>query len=195
MSHRVRGALAVMALVIAGTALLGNVQVPAGAGPFYARIERNVAGDPLVPHDEEWAVVPFYRQPECVRPDFNLLDLFDIPACFGCQDTVAGFEIWRTGPGLDPVPIQVVSFGMAGMPIWLAPWDELQVAMADDVLTIDELEAIAVKGQATFFKETLHPYQAKLQMVGKGTLDDGRSFLFSSEETHGVIQTTRIEVR
>lgn len=195
MSHKMHGLLAVMGLVIAGTALSASVRVPAGAGPFYARIERDAAGRPMVPHDQQWAVVPFYRQPQCVRPDFNLLDLFDIPASFGCQGTVAGFEIWRTGPGLDPVPVQTVSFGLEAMPIWLAPWEQLEAAMADDMLTIGELEAIAVKGQATFFRETLQPSKLKLQMVGRGTLDDGRSFLFSSEETHGAIQATHIEVR
>jgi hypothetical protein len=49
-------------------------------GPFYARLERG-----LVPATDEWAAIAFYRKPACVRPNFNVLKLFDfasIPAIF-----------------------------------------------------------------------------------------------------------------
>jgi hypothetical protein len=190
---------------VVGAVAQAGIRVPTtSGGPFYARIELDAAGAPLVHHDGEWAVLPFYRSPDCVREDFNLLDFFDfanIPAIFGCELTVAGFEIYEAAPGPGATPRQVIAFGLEGMPVWFVPWSELEAAMADGVLTIVELRGLPglVEGSASFFKETLHPFggavQVKLQMVGWGTLEDGRSFRFTSEETHGVVTQTQIEIR
>ena len=177
-----------------------NVRVPTTTGgPFYARIERTPDGQPFVFHTDEWAVIPFYRSPECVPPDFNLLDFFDfanIPAIFACELTIVGFEIYPNDAPPGAAPIQAMSFGLDAMPVWFVQWSELEAAVADDVLTMAELEGLTtlVKGTATFFKETLHPGAFKLQMVGGGILEDGRSFSFEGEETHYDIKHIRIAI-
>ena len=52
-----------------------NVRVPSGDMPFYA--------PPFCPtcitHNDEWAVIPFYRPTSCVPADFNLITLVDYP--------------------------------------------------------------------------------------------------------------------
>jgi len=40
--------------------------------PIYANFNRE-----FMPHTEEWAVVIFYRNTDCVPADFNLLDFID----------------------------------------------------------------------------------------------------------------------
>lgn len=108
--------------------------------PFYAVVERI-----FVPHTDEWAAITFLRQPGCVPDDFNLLDLFDIPAAFGCPLTVQGHLIYKNAPPpVDNAPIQVNLHGLGAVPIWFVSWPELQVALADDVLTVPELLDVAV---------------------------------------------------
>ena len=69
--------------------------------PFYARLE---AG--LIHTDGEWAAIAFYRPPECVGPDFNLLNLFDGSA-FGCRPAdgpyMEGFGIYKGNPMNGPI--------------------------------------------------------------------------------------------
>lgn len=203
MSNRTRRLALGAMLVIAMSAVTdANVRVPSEGGPFYARVERDRHGDPLVAHDDEWAVIPFYRATACVPVDFNLLDFFDVPGAFGCEARVVGFEVWKAlPPPPGGAPVQAMTFGLDGMEIWFVQWSELEAAMADDILTLGELETLPslVKGSAAAFKETLHPdggaRQIKLQMVGAGTLEDGRSFSFSSEETLGQITHTTVHFR
>jgi hypothetical protein len=149
--------------------------------PAYARVER-----PFAFHTDQWAAIVFYRVPECVPANFNLLDFVDIPGAFACPLTVSGFEIWENGPAFDGAPRQVVNSGLA-VPVWIVPWPALQSALADDVLTITELTALnPLKGIATTFHELLHPFGppgtsggAKvphLTISASGRLPDGRSF-------------------
>jgi hypothetical protein len=150
----------------------------------------------------------FLRAPECVPDSFNLLDLYDIPAAFACPLMVSGFEIWDNGPGIDFGPRQAVSSGSA-VPVWFVPWNALQAAIADDVLTMSELEALApLKGVANTYHEVLHPIVppgttggAKiphLSITASGFLSDGsgRSFQyeFASVE-YGKAKHVRIVIR
>jgi len=196
-------------LGLSAIALYANVRLPfspdlGGDVPAYARIEL-VNGEPLVHHDENWAAITFYRNPATVPADFNLLDFFD-PQLDVMSDeakaslTVEGFEIWRNGPWAgDPSPIQVVSHGLGAVPIWFVKWDELQDAIADRNLTMDELGSLASlqKGFAVYFKETLHPsnfaQQTKTQIVARGTLEGGGSFFFQVEETHNQLKHVKIQ--
>jgi hypothetical protein len=57
----------------------------------------------------------------------------------------------------------------------------VQAAIADDVLTIGELDLLQpLVGSATFYQETLRPTEAVKhgtgEFNGRGTLADGRSF-------------------
>lgn len=202
-------ALAGAALLTFGTGLV-RAQVMLrfpGEGPgapYYANVEK-----PFMWHTEQWAAIVFLRHPACVRTNFNLLDLLDIPAAFACPMTVSGFELYDK-PG-DAVPRQTLITGSA-VPVWFVPWNDpagkdLQTAIADGVLTMSELEALApLKGVASVYHEVLH-VQAPPGMTGgakmphmtitaSGFLSDGRSFQyeFTSREL-GEVQHVKIEIR
>lgn len=154
--------------------------------PYYARIDSEAL------HTEEWAVVPFYRDPECVPDSFNLLNLFDVPGAFSCPLTVEGFVIWENGPPpQDQAPIHQELRESGPVPMWFVSWPELEAAMADGVLTIVELEALPSLqvGYGDFFHETLHPVQGAqrghIQMTARGTLEDGRTFQVHVTSTEG----------
>ncbi len=153
-----------------------RVEVPPAPGiPVYARTD-------FIPHNEEWAAIVFYRDPACVRPNFNLLDLIDVPAVFGCPLTVAGFEIWENGPPpIDPAPLFTNLRGLGHVPVWFVSWPDLQDEIADGVLTIADLESMdsLQRGDATFFAERLHPYK-NYNVVAHGLLEDGRSFNYEA---------------
>ena len=180
---------------LGGTAQ-ANVRLEATGGPFYARFESY-----LIHTDGEWAAIAFYRSPECVPDDFNLLNFFD-PAALGCPSFVAGFEIWKNGPWAgDESPIQSELKLRSPMPIWFVSWTELQTAIAGDVLTIEDLAAMRslLVGTATSFTETLHPSQAaqqtKTTIVASGFLEDGRSFTYQATETHDTLRHVKIEFK
>lgn len=177
---------------------LDNIEMPA-----YARIAGPAVdgGVEEVFHDDEWAAIPFYRPPGCVRPDFDLLEFFDIPAVFGCgPPTVEMWTIWRNGPGIDNAPIQLRAEGLGAVPVWFVSWVELQTAMNDGVLTIGELAGLPslLVGSAAFYSETIHPTQAAnvpfLQFVARGTLEDGRSFQVEATRSGGAGGLTHVGI-
>jgi hypothetical protein len=189
--------LAVLAVCTVGANVILLVPEDSQSGPFYARIERGA-----VYHDEDWAAIAFYRDPSCVRPDFNLLNFFDagnIPAIFACPLTVHGFEVWKNGPEAgDPGPIQSRSSGNGAVPIWFVAWYELDAALADNRLTIVELQALPslLQGSASFYRETLHPTgvarNGKFEVVASGELPDGRTFQFQASEAADRIRAVQI---
>jgi hypothetical protein len=159
-----------------------RIEIPEqGPGvPAYARIE---AG--RVIQDGVWAAIVFYRLPECVPQDFNLLRFVDLPRSFGCPLTVRGFEIWKNGPpplSADPGPIQTESRGLGAVPIWFVKWSELPGAIADGTLTVPELWTIPSLqiGSAGFYEEGLSPagvaQRSSLEIVAHGLLANGKSF-------------------
>ena len=163
------GAAAISTSTVQGAV---RVEVPPGDGiPAYARTD-------FIPHNEEWAAIVFYRDPACVPVGFNLLEFYDVPAAFGCPLTVAGFEIFENGlPPIDPAPLFTNLRGLGHVPVWFVSWPDLQVQIADGVLTIADLESMnsLQRGDATFFAERLHPYK-NYNVVAHGLLEDGRSF-------------------
>lgn len=198
--------VSLFALALSDMTLYANVTLPfgpdSGGVPAYSRIETLGNGEVLVHNDGTWAAITFYRDPECVPADFNLLDFFDAPRTFECTLTVEGFEICRNGPWAgDMSPIQTVSYGLGAVPIWFVELSEPQPAINDGVLTVSELVSLSSleKGSAVFFKETLHPFQSaqqtKTQIVAQGILDAGGSFFFQAEETHNQLKHVRIQFR
>jgi hypothetical protein len=146
--------------------------------PYYARIRSG-----FVVHTDQHAAIVFYRQPSCVPPGFNLLNLFNPPAAFSCTLTVEGFEVFDPGPRPPgTVPKQVKTFGLGTVPVWFVSWAELQTAMADGVLTVSELLALPSLQVvlAGSFRETLHPsgasQQPELTMVASGVTSTGQTF-------------------
>jgi predicted small secreted protein len=147
-----------------------------GDMPFYARIERDG-----ILHTDEWAVIVFYRPPGCVPADFNLLDIMDFNAFSCAPPTTDGLIIW-SGEAWVSTPIQIKLHGLGAVPVWFVDWQELQYAIADDNLTMTELEGMSslIKGSAASYTETLHPTgEVRVPMinyVARGTLENGHSF-------------------
>ncbi|MBZ5625808.1 MAG: hypothetical protein LAQ69_45020 [Acidobacteriia bacterium] len=207
-------ALISVTLTVLATVLLANVvlffspEIPGSGGPYYAFIQ----GTPgtLVFHTDEWAAIPFERSTSCVPRDFNLLAFFDAPRAFDCALTVEGFEIWKQSPETDDGPIHVQSHGKGTVPIWFVPWATLQAAIADNYLTMEELERLPglLKGTASYYKETTWPGEGKAgppckavagcpkshtEISAHGSLPEGRAFQFQAEENDWTLR--RIEIR
>ena len=145
--------------------------------PYYATIDRG-----FMPHTEEWAVVIFYRTPECVPADFNLLDFFDPPPRpFLCALQIEGHSNWRSLD--DPAPGDSHLQGTGAVPLWFVSWPELQAAVADDDLTITELAALPslLIASASFYHDSVRnsirgQRGGNEAVVAAGSLTDGRTF-------------------
>ena len=152
--------------------------------PFYTNIS---AG--YLPHDGDLAVVFFYRSPECIPADFNLLDGIDLtpafpggpPRPFLCDLHIRGRGFWRSPE--DPAPAQQIFYELDTVPTWIVDWNELEAATSDGLLTISELAALpsVAAGQALQFTESIrngNPEQrpGSESVTATGILDDGRSF-------------------
>ena len=165
--------IVVAALLLVAPASYANVRTEAVI-PYYARI-----GYEELYHNDEWAAIVFYRLPDCVPDDFNLLEFYDFAGAFGCEPTTDGFLIWAGEPWVS-APIQMELHGLGDVPVWFMTWPDLQVAIADGSLTMPELEAIPslLIGSASFYNETLHPAAVvpMINYVAHGLLADGRSF-------------------
>ncbi len=167
--------------------------------PFYAIIKNNTADGQEIYHDDEWAAISFLRDPACVPEDFNLLDLLDFtpafpdgpPRPFLCPLTVDGLEIWETGPGLDPSPIQFHLRGRGAVPVWFVSWPDLQTLIADNSLTITELRSMPSLriGSATLFTFENIPGDppSMVSVNAAGKLANGTRFQFHAAV---VVQTT-----
>ncbi len=203
------GLLLTMSAMVATTApASATVRLEDGGDvPFYARI--TTIGEPdQVFHDDEWAVIVFYRPPSCVPKDFNLLAFFDFPGpsgpgAFGCNPpTTAGFNLWHNGPGIDAAPYLSVTHGLGAVPVWFISWRALQVAIGDGVLTMAELEALPAAsrliGSASYFHQVLQPHDAAVvpmtQFVARGSLQDRRSFLVRGLFVEGTTIQTHIDI-
>lgn len=176
--------LALLLLVV--PTVLASVRIDSdGQLPFYARVPR----DEIIT-DGEWVAVVFYRPASCIPADFNMLDFFDFPdatglGAFDCQPpTTDSVERWQNGPEVDPAPILVKFRGLGAVPVWFVTWSELEAAIADDMLTIGELEALPSlrRGSAEHYREIVHPWQnvengnGDLRIVARGELEDGGRF-------------------
>lgn len=168
--------------------------------PFYARTAP--PPEPIYIVDG-WAVIQFYRDPACIRGNFNLLQFFDPPAAFGCTLLVEGFAL-RGDDG--PVPKVVRQRGIAPIPFWFIPADAVLAAIQDGVLTIGELADLPGRlvGYATSFNEMQHASappafgggghkNPMLSQSALGTLEDGRRFEYHLTEIG--VEVRAIELR
>lgn len=169
-------------------------------GPFYASFGSILPdGSVFVIHTDEWAAIPFYRNPACVPEDFNLVEQLDFNA-LNCYSLVAGFEVWENGPGIDLAPIQISFKAAEPMPIYFIPWDVLEVALEDYMLTMPELrvlEGVRI-GIATFYTETWHVEGGAQQVMGncvvKGDMADNGD-KFELKYAYGVdYKTTHVKI-
>ena len=170
-------------------------------GPVYARVER-----PFLIHHDLHAAIVFYRDPGCVPEDFNLLDNVDLQGfptnarAFQCPLTVDGFQLWTTYPVPGP-PNLVFTNGTGAVPVWLVAWSELQAALLDDVLVIDELRSMPSlqQGYANHFQETLHltatAQTLSINLMASGAMSDGRSFHLNYVFRSGAVKVIDIRVK
>ncbi len=157
-----------------------------GEVPFYARF-----GDNETFGDEEVVAVVFYRPPECIPADFNLMQFFHMPddsspGAFACSPpTTTSIETWQNGPETDPAPLAAEMTGRGAVPVWFFDREELFAAMADGTVTIGDLSGMASRrvGTASTYTELLHPSQTNaqplIQFMAEGTLEDGSAFTVS----------------
>jgi hypothetical protein len=170
--------------------------------PAYARIE---SGHIYIA--DGWAVIVFYRDPSCVRPDFNLLLFFDVPAAFGCPLTVEGFAVYETEAYPMGAPKVSHTKGTGAVPVWFVPAEVMLAAMADGELFIGELEALGGRlvGYATHFDEMLQPLphpvfggghpNPKLIQTAHGALVDGRRFQYQLTSVDGEVKSIGLRIR
>lgn len=190
--------------ILASSSRLVRTEFPTDedkGGPFYARIQ---GVPPFIFVVDGWVVVAFYRQPDCIPEDFNLLGFFDLNA-FGCTPTIQGFNLWQ-GEAFVGAPKIVQSRELGTVPFWFVPLEGVLTAMQDNELTIGELAAIPgrLAGQATHFRETLQPDPLppflgggghpvpKMIQTARGILDDGRSFQYDVTNVNGVVRHIRL---
>ena len=161
-----------------------HLQIPEDRQPpFYANFNRE-----FMPHTEEWAVVIFYRNTDCVPADFNLLDFIDPPPRpFLCALQIEGHSNWHSLD--DPAPADSHLQGTGAVPLWFVHWPDLQAAVADDDLTITELATLPslLIGSASFYHDSIRNDTrgrrgGNSDVVASGTLTDGRSFQLEYSE-------------
>jgi len=149
----------------------GIISDPEDFGPYYT----DWYGD------NDWVVFIFYRDPSCVPEDFNILQFFDFNAVNCGPITVKGFEIRKNSD--DVVPKQGKYLGLGYVPVWFLPKMVYDNAVSDGVLTIVELEDLysLLKGYASFYEETLHPYMGP-------PFNQGHPVPMKNIVAHGVIE-------
>lgn len=174
-----------------------------GEVPFYARFGENETFS-----DGEWTVIVFYRPPDCIPADFNLNQFFhfpgnDSPGAFACAPpTTTSVEYWANGPETDPAPLIAEMTGRGAVPVWFIAQTQVEQAMADGIVTIDELAASPslLKGEAANYTELLHPGQSNaeslIQFAAEGALEDNRTFTVDvSYGAPDVTDHTTIEIQ
>ena len=188
--------LALCAATSTSLAQQGTVRLSVpGDGPFpaYARIDHTV-----IYHDDTWAAIVFYCNPEDVpiAPEpFNLLDFFDFRIMTGevqVPMTVSGFLLWDSEA---MAPTQSNLHGNGAVSVWFVSWPELKTAIADETLTVPELKTLLSlkKGTAAVYIEELHP-SLHITINAQGRLDGGGRFQFHATGTRAGLQVIRIRI-
>jgi hypothetical protein len=162
--------------------------------PFYARVGYQIL------ESDGWVAIPFYRAPECVPADFNLLEFFHFPGpggpgAFACPLLMNGHVLIEPDAPLGTFPKQSV-FTATAVPIWFVPSSAFHAATGDGVLTIGELESLDPRrGVANRYHEMLHPREGEHRIVisANGTIESGGAF--SWHVTHIGDQLVSMNVR
>jgi hypothetical protein len=166
----------------AGAPIIRHFPGESPGRPDYALLSRGFA-----PSDGGWVGIVFTRDPGCVPAAFNLLDWLDPPVAWGCTLTMEG-EQWFHDPPVPPA-FQIHARGLGAVPVYFVALSEYQAAIADDVLTIGELESLPslLIGYASFLQHVIHNTNQPTNhghetLVARGTLEDGRTFQFRYNE-------------
>ena len=147
-----------------------NIPDESPGDPTYADIGRN-----SIPTDGTQVAIVFMRDPAYIPPDFNLLDMRDIPAAFECPFLLRGQDWWHETNWLnflrtrntsekpdryEPIvdfPFKSMYVNDGSVPVYFIDLAELNSEIADDQLTLGELEAFSSLkvGEATYVKEDI----------------------------------------
>ncbi|HYW30867.1 MAG TPA: hypothetical protein VE869_05115 [Gemmatimonas sp.] len=149
-----------------------------------------------------YVVIPFYRSPDAVPDDFNLLSFFHFPGAGGPGAFVTpllmdGFLLIEADAPLGTFPKQAVLRG-TDTPIWFVPAAAFHAATTDGVLTMPELRTLApLYGIAHRFHETLHPRDGEHKIIiqADGSFPDGRSFSFNLADIQDQPRNIRLSIR
>jgi hypothetical protein len=151
-------------------------------GPWYAGFGRD-----FIPADGSQVAIVFERDPAHIRPDFNLLDMIDIPSVFECPFLLSGQEWWYE-PFVDiPFKYVYVVDNDGSVPVYFVDLVELESEIVDDQLTLGELEAFSSLrvGQATYVKDDVLNSHAPDSdgkghgaLTAIGTLQDSGEFFY-----------------
>jgi hypothetical protein len=167
-----------------------NVPDESSGGPSYADLGRD-----FIPADGSQVAIVFMRDPACIPPEFNLLDTMDIPAAFECPFLLCGQEWWYE-PLVDfPFKCVYTLDNDGSVPVYFVDLAELYSEIADDQLTLGELETFSSLkvGHATYVRNELLNSNAPDSdgkghgtMTAIGTLDESGEFFYVywSEEFH-----------
>jgi hypothetical protein len=157
-----------------------NVPDESTGAPWYADFGRD-----FIPADGTQVAIVFTRDPACIRPEFNLLDMIDIPAVFGCPFLLSGQEWWHEPFVEFPFKYEYTLENDGSVPVYFVDLAELNSEIADDRLTLGELEAFSSLkvGQATYVKSDVLNSNAPDSdgkghgvMTAIGKLQDGGDF-------------------
>ena len=163
-----------------------HLSIPADtpAPLYYARISQDASGTEIY-HDDTWAAIVFYCNPEDIPSGFNLLGLYATDPV-RIQMTVSGFILWDPeAMAAMEAPRLINVHGDGAVPVWFVSWPELQEAINDDgELTVPELETLQSlrKGTASVYNEELLPL-AHITINALGQFDDGGRFQFHATGT------------
>ncbi|GEM_PF-1557451 len=102
-------------------------------------------------------VIPFYRDPDCIRDDFNFLTYYDPPAAFGCDLTVQGKFVIEADAEQGAFPIMAHTEGTQ-VHVWVVDWAGFQALMENESVTLPDIEALnPIMGVAQQYEEYLSP--------------------------------------
>jgi hypothetical protein len=175
-------AVSVMPLAAANGPIIQHFPGDSPGAPWYALL-----GYGFVPTNGEWVGIVFTRSPDCVPTEFNLLQQFNPPAAWNCTLTVEGELFWHDLSA--PPPFQERAHSLGATPVYFVALSELQAAIADNVLTIGELQDLPslLIGYASFLEQVVHNTNQPTNhghetLVAHGKLENGQSFEFRYNE-------------
>ncbi|MDZ7757758.1 hypothetical protein [Rhodohalobacter sp.] len=140
-------------------------------------------------------VIPFYRDPECIRDDFNFLSYYDPPVAFGCELTVEGKFVIESDAEQGTFPIMAHTEGTQ-VPVWIVDWAGFQALLETESVTIPDIEALnPIKGVAQQYEEYLSPRMNEHEVIieAEGTIP-GTDQQFTFSLTHRGDQIERISL-
>lgn len=163
--------------------------------PFYARVGYQFF------RDGGWLAIPFYRPPDCVPSDFDLLEFFHFPGpegpgAFACPLLMTGRLLIEPDAAPGTFPRLAILDGDA-VPFWFVDAGAFEAAAADGELTMEELAGLSpLRGTASRYHETLHPREGEHKIIidARGTLEDGRPFAFHVTHIADEARSIRITI-